>query len=71
VMRLLGLPRIPDPMMGRSLRDAVELPAIPGRISRPRSHGPTPFRLARHGPHATISSGSARQRSGACSAVRA
>jgi 2-polyprenyl-6-methoxyphenol hydroxylase-like FAD-dependent oxidoreductase len=29
VMRLLGLPRIPDLVMGRSLRDAVELPAIP------------------------------------------
>ena len=29
VFRLLGLPRIPDLVMGRSLRDAVELPAIP------------------------------------------
>ena len=29
VMRLLGLPRIPDLVMGRSLRDAVELPAMP------------------------------------------
>ncbi len=28
-MRLLGLPRIPDLLMGRSLRDAVELPALP------------------------------------------
>jgi 2-polyprenyl-6-methoxyphenol hydroxylase-like FAD-dependent oxidoreductase len=29
VMRMLGLPRIPDLVMGRSLRDAVELPALP------------------------------------------
>ena len=29
VMRLLGLPRVPDLVMGRSLRDAVELPAMP------------------------------------------
>jgi hypothetical protein len=29
VMRLLGLPCIPDLVMGRSLRDAVELPALP------------------------------------------
>jgi 2-polyprenyl-6-methoxyphenol hydroxylase-like FAD-dependent oxidoreductase len=29
VFRLLGLPRIPDLVMGRSLRDAVELPAMP------------------------------------------
>jgi hypothetical protein len=27
--RLLGLPRIPELVMGRSLRDAVELPAMP------------------------------------------
>ena len=29
VMRLLGLPRVPNLVMGRSLRDAVELPAMP------------------------------------------
>ena len=29
MMRLLGLPRIPDLVMGRSLRDDVELPALP------------------------------------------
>lgn len=29
VIRLLGLPRVPDLVMGRSLRDAVELPATP------------------------------------------
>lgn len=29
VMRLLGLPHVPDLVMGRSLRDAVELPALP------------------------------------------
>lgn len=29
VLRLLNLPRIPDLVMGRSLRDAVELPAMP------------------------------------------
>jgi 2-polyprenyl-6-methoxyphenol hydroxylase-like FAD-dependent oxidoreductase len=29
VMRLLGLPRIPDLVMGRSLRDTIELPALP------------------------------------------
>ena len=29
VMRLMGLPRMPDLVMGRSLRDAVELPALP------------------------------------------
>ena len=29
VMRLLGLPHVPDLVMGRSLRDAVELPAMP------------------------------------------
>lgn len=29
VIRMLGLPRIPDLVMGRSLRDAVELPALP------------------------------------------
>ena len=29
VFRLLGLPRIPTLVMGRSLRDAVELPAMP------------------------------------------
>jgi 2-polyprenyl-6-methoxyphenol hydroxylase-like FAD-dependent oxidoreductase len=29
VMRLLGLPRIPDLVMGRSLRDAIELPTLP------------------------------------------
>jgi hypothetical protein len=28
-MRLLGLPRIPNLVMGRSLRDAVELPVLP------------------------------------------
>jgi 2-polyprenyl-6-methoxyphenol hydroxylase-like FAD-dependent oxidoreductase len=29
VMRLLGLPHVPDLVMGRSLRDAVELPTMP------------------------------------------
>jgi 2-polyprenyl-6-methoxyphenol hydroxylase-like FAD-dependent oxidoreductase len=29
VMRLLGLPHVPDLVMGRSLRDTVELPALP------------------------------------------
>ena len=29
VIRLLGLPRVPNLVMGRSLRDAVELPALP------------------------------------------
>ena len=29
LMRLLGLPHVPDLVMGRSLRDAVELPAMP------------------------------------------
>ena len=29
VLRLLGLPQIPNLVMGRSLRDAVELPAVP------------------------------------------
>jgi hypothetical protein len=29
VLRLLGLPQIPNLVMGRSLRDAVELPAMP------------------------------------------
>ncbi len=29
VMRLMGLPHVPDLVMGRSLRDAVELPALP------------------------------------------
>jgi 2-polyprenyl-6-methoxyphenol hydroxylase-like FAD-dependent oxidoreductase len=29
VMKLLGLPHVPDLVMGRSLRDAVELPALP------------------------------------------
>jgi 2-polyprenyl-6-methoxyphenol hydroxylase-like FAD-dependent oxidoreductase len=29
VIRLLGLPRIPNLGMGRSLRDAVELPVLP------------------------------------------
>ena len=29
LFRLLGLPRVPDLVMGRSLRDAVELPAVP------------------------------------------
>jgi 2-polyprenyl-6-methoxyphenol hydroxylase-like FAD-dependent oxidoreductase len=29
VIRLLGLPHVPDLVMGRSLRDAVELPAVP------------------------------------------
>jgi 2-polyprenyl-6-methoxyphenol hydroxylase-like FAD-dependent oxidoreductase len=29
VMRLLGLPHVPNLVMGRSLRDAVELPAMP------------------------------------------
>lgn len=29
VMRLLGLPHVPDLVMGRSLRDSVELPALP------------------------------------------
>jgi hypothetical protein len=29
VLRLLGVPRVADLVMGRSLRDAVELPALP------------------------------------------
>jgi 2-polyprenyl-6-methoxyphenol hydroxylase-like FAD-dependent oxidoreductase len=29
VLRLLGLPYVPNLVMGRSLRDAVELPALP------------------------------------------
>jgi 2-polyprenyl-6-methoxyphenol hydroxylase-like FAD-dependent oxidoreductase len=29
LLRLLGLPHIPNLVMGRSLRDAVELPAVP------------------------------------------
>ena len=29
VMRLMGIPHVPDLVMGRSLRDAVELPALP------------------------------------------
>jgi hypothetical protein len=29
VIRLLGLPRIPNLVMGRSLRDALELPVLP------------------------------------------
>jgi hypothetical protein len=28
-MRLLGLPHVPELVMGRSLRDPVELPALP------------------------------------------
>ena len=29
MIRLLGLPRVPNLVMGRSLRDTVELPALP------------------------------------------
>ena len=29
LFRLLALPHVPDLVMGRSLRDAVELPAVP------------------------------------------
>ena len=29
VMRLMGLPKVADLAMGRSFRDAVELPAFP------------------------------------------
>ena len=38
VMKLMGLPKVADLAMGRSFRDAVELPDVRRRLSRPLTH---------------------------------